>query len=352
MVPNIFQYATKELSQDAVICWLVACAKEASGELRECGLSFVKALMCSGDGRVINVRNENQIEDYHGEGRVTAIERGPCPQYRRIDVYFQAEIDGKRVSFVIEDKVHTKMRSGQLEGYRELVEDDSIEEDLVKAVYLKTGHVFDDERERAERAGYAVFDAEDVVAFLSDPQWSGTHVFVRDFLKHVEGLVEGRARDLNEWNLNRDFVQWKFMVALGKVLEPSRFKLLPAQGINRGGGVWTQYPHYDERKSLFWRLDSSNPLRMMVDTRQVGAKQALAAWDGWYQAFQDAAKNSGLPLKEVRRVRSRNGSAVVEGTIGAVDAQGSLQCEGLDKCLERVRKLQNQFVEETGLTLG
>ena len=40
---------TKELSQDALICWLVACAKEADGELRECGLAFVEALMRSGN---------------------------------------------------------------------------------------------------------------------------------------------------------------------------------------------------------------------------------------------------------------------------------------------------------------
>ena len=50
MVPNIFKYATKELSQDALICWLVACAKEETdGRLRECGRKFVRALMQSGD---------------------------------------------------------------------------------------------------------------------------------------------------------------------------------------------------------------------------------------------------------------------------------------------------------------
>ena len=46
--PNLFDYATKELSQDAVICWLIDWAgRETSGEpedekLRQCGLAFVK----------------------------------------------------------------------------------------------------------------------------------------------------------------------------------------------------------------------------------------------------------------------------------------------------------------------
>ncbi len=48
-IPNIFKFATKELSQDALICWLVACAKESEGELRECGLAFVQSLFDSGD---------------------------------------------------------------------------------------------------------------------------------------------------------------------------------------------------------------------------------------------------------------------------------------------------------------
>ena len=348
MVPNIFRYATKELSQDAVICWLVACAREASGDLRECGLSFVRALMRSGGGRVIDARSGNE-EVHPGEGRVTVVVREPAPQYGGIDVYFQAELDGKVVSFVVEDKTHTEMHGGQLERYRGVVGEDAIEEDLVKAVYFKTGYVFGDEREEAERAGYSVFDAEDIVTFFRDGLWSGTHDFVRDFAEHVASLVDGRRQAFANWNLDRDFVQWEFMVALGEALGPSRW---PARWFNLGGGAWTQYPHYEQRGSLFWRLDSWKPLRLMVDTNEVGGERALAAWDGWDRAFREAAERSGLDPAPFRRVRSRNGSAVAEGTIGAVDARGCLLREGLGRCVERVRELHRRFVGETGLAPG
>ena len=49
--PNIFKYATKELSQDAVICWLIEWSSyEGQGheKLRECGQQFVKALFAKG----------------------------------------------------------------------------------------------------------------------------------------------------------------------------------------------------------------------------------------------------------------------------------------------------------------
>ena len=49
--PNLFTYATKELSQDALICWLIDWAGQNKGEssedeeLRRCGLRFVSALL-------------------------------------------------------------------------------------------------------------------------------------------------------------------------------------------------------------------------------------------------------------------------------------------------------------------
>lgn len=48
--PNLFNYATKELSQDAVICWLIAWAgiqsarNPADRELRQCGRELLNAL--------------------------------------------------------------------------------------------------------------------------------------------------------------------------------------------------------------------------------------------------------------------------------------------------------------------
>ena len=349
MVPNIFRYATKELSQDAVVCWLVACAREASGDLRECGLSFVHALMRSGGGRVINARS-GKDEVFGGNRRVIGVVGEPRPQYGKIDVYFQAELDGKVVSFVVEDKTHTEMHGKQLERHRSAVGEDTIEEDLVKAVYFKTGYVFGDERERAELAGYSVFDAEDMVTFFGDGAWSATHDFVRDFAEHVAGLVNARRQALAKWDLNEAFVQWEFMVALGEALGLSDIRW-PARSFNLGGSAWTQYPHYERRGSLFWRLDSWKPLRLMVDTHEVGGERALASWDGWDRAFREATERCGLDPAPFRRVRSRSGNAVAGGTIGAVDARASLLREGLGKCVERVGELHRRFVEESGPVL-
>ena len=195
MVPNIFNYATKELSQDALICWLVACAKEETNErLRECGRKFVQALMKCGDGAVIDVSNDPQYPVRHaGSYDVGGILDGPEPQYRKIDVYFQAEVDGKRVSFVIEDKKDGEMHGDQLKRYLEIVQRDKREEDLIKPVYFKTGYVFDDEREKAKSNGFSVFENKDMLAFLSSGNRAGAHEILRQFREHLDGMEEDRS---------------------------------------------------------------------------------------------------------------------------------------------------------------
>ena len=348
MVPNIFQYATKELSQDAFICWLVACGREADGELRKCGIAFVEALMRTGGARVIDARS-GAVENYDGEGRVTSV-CNPSRQHGGIDVYFQAKIDGNVVSFVLEDKTGTEMHGGQLERYRKAVRKDTEEEDLIKAVYFKTGYVFDDERERAESAGYCVFDAEDVVAFFKKDEWRTLHDFVDDFAEHIGKRVKARQKALSEWDLNEGFVQWEFMAALRNALGP-RDEQWPARYFNVGGAAWTQYPHYEQRGDVFWRLDSWKPLRLMVDTKSVGGERALGEWDGWDRAFRDATQRCGLESAPFRRVRQKNGKVVKEGTIGAVNVQSCLERERLDGCMQRVVELHRRFIGDTGLSI-
>ena len=103
--PNIFDYATKELSQDAFICWLVACVREADGALMQCGKDFIGTLMNHGrepDARPCEVTEVIDLKT----------------QYMKVDVYFRARVDGHLISFGVENKTETTMHSNQLERYK------------------------------------------------------------------------------------------------------------------------------------------------------------------------------------------------------------------------------------------
>ena len=372
-IPNIFKYATKELTQDALICWLVACAKESESELRECGLAFVQALFDSGNRQIIT--KEDTTEQYQCNGRVSKVLCDPKTQYGKIDVYFQARVDDRTVSFVIEDKTHSQMHGNQLKKYIRIVKGDRLEEDCFKPVYFKTGYIFDDELERAKDADYSVFSGCDMMNFLNKQQRNGKrqrralHVFLRQYADHLEGKLNDRKEALDNWDLDKDFVQWEFMLELRKELEmiPAGW---PAKHRNKGGSAWTQFPHWEIRDSadtrffvkvggkekwarhLFWRLDSNKPLRLMVAPHVVQKHTGEwnnEKWDRWSNAFAKAREKSGLPgpEKTLRRVRRRKNDFVREGLIGAINVAGYLKENNREnrvgRCVRRVAQLQGMF---------
>ena len=120
ITPNIFDYATSELSQDAFLCWLIACAACDEQPVQQLGLDFIQFLYDCDSKNTDSKKVEKLIMLKN--------------QYKKIDVYFQAQVGGKIVSFIIEDKTHTQMHGDQLRRYRKEVDGkDNIVEDEIKA---------------------------------------------------------------------------------------------------------------------------------------------------------------------------------------------------------------------------
>ena len=105
-IPNIFTYAKKELSQDAVICWMLECAKSKniSPQAKEIGKSFVEFLLKDVDG--VYVDNSVQII-------VHKIEQ----QIHGIDILTVLIVGKKAYPVIIEDKVDTFLRENQVKDY-------------------------------------------------------------------------------------------------------------------------------------------------------------------------------------------------------------------------------------------
>ena len=363
VIPNIFDYATTELSQDAFLCWLVACAKkDVRADLRQCGRDFVQFLMRSGGGSVIDPNG--QRHEYSGACEVGEVpDEYPIKQHQKsIDVYFQAMIDDKTVSFLIEDKTLTQMHGDQLEKYLELVCEDETKEDLIKPIYFKTGYIFDHERKKAEEYNYSIVDSVNILKFFEDGAHTNCHEILRQWMEVRRNEIRCREGKLNNWPIYQtkpwpetafddDFVQWKFMVALGKSLSAGRQPPWqdnpPARYVNLGGGYWTQYPHYEDRGGpLFWRLDSWKHFRLMLHTD--GIPNVLERWDDWSQTFDEILTKSDFEAGSFQRRRLANGQPVNEGTIGAIDIVdlcGKLQKDGLYKVVDRIADFHWTFFD-------
>lgn len=361
--PNLFDYATSELSQDAFICWLVACAAEATGDLHECGRAFVRALFRAG------VSDEIEgIPVLGANGKPATLYDGPCDvsdvinvinikrQYYKTDVYFQAKVDGKKVSFIIESKRDARDHSNQLARYIEAVSTDDEKEDIIKPVYFKTGYVFRDERDTVEQKNYSVFGVEDMKRFLDGQNATRENEILCQYAEYLAALMERRRKARQEWNLKQDHVQWEFMLKFRDMLKnaagewqpfvPDELSGSPPNsdkiwcGLSRGtssGRPWTQYWF---ARHLFWRLDQEKPLRLMIYLSSAGRRveESNGMMREYRNCFDRALQEEGLAGGGTRR---RLGNECTVGSVKTAHFQGMTVSEFLN----RVTRVHIRFLD-------
>ena len=186
--PNIFKYATKELSQDAVICWLIEWSSydgQGHEKLRECGQQFVKALFAKHD--------DKKVPENYGKPEI-------WQQDNNIDVLTKI---GEYV-LLIEDKTDTGDHSSQLERYYQLVlrgqtQAGHVDNGNILPIYLKTGNqsLFDHLRiENVTPYPYKVFNRCDLLKVVEP--YKGTHPILDDFRDHLKSL-EDDTQSYREW---------------------------------------------------------------------------------------------------------------------------------------------------------
>lgn len=146
--PNIFKYATSELSQDAFLCWFIAWAdKEQSKNdlfLHTTACCFVKELL-------------EVSEDY--EIKTVKVGR----QWNNIDVW---ALVNDKYFIVIEDKKGTSEHSDQLKRYAEIARKKYEKSDIeVKLVYFKMEE--QGKYKNIEKAGFSIFTREKMLSILT-----------------------------------------------------------------------------------------------------------------------------------------------------------------------------------------
>ena len=362
--PNFFSDAPEAL-QDAFIRWLVACAIEAPDPLHECGLAFLRVLFRAGseDGTMdipVLDSNGNLMAPYNGTCEVSDVYT-PIRQYQKIDVYFQAKVDGKKVSFIVEDKIDSLPGDGQLEKYRNSVIENNQMKDLIKPVYFKTGYVFGDERESVESDNYSVFEAEDLKKFLDcHPDAIRENQILCQYSEYLNDKIQTRAKALKNWDFEQDYMQWEFLLKLRRVLrnadgewqhfvsnklsgEPRWEKpdkpYWTWNGLWRGninGSPWT---HYWFSKHLFWKLDSRIPLRLMINLTK--AKKSYDVVPEYQNRFNEALQKEGL---RARKVEPRKRDECTIGSIDTENLRGMTKSE-LRKFLDSVKRVHIEFLQ-------
>ena len=189
--PNIFTFATKELSQDAFICWLAAWANptcaESNPKLHRCAQQFIIWLLKRGGVFEVNSLESVKIKQ----------------QYYFIDILI---VVNNKYRVLIEDKIHSGQHGDQLKRYiNAIIEKDKVKREEIIPIYLKTGHPESGEFLQAKKDGYSVILRLDLLDVLgSGACGKNCHPLFKDFYHHLEQLEE----EVNSWK-NFPVSLWK-----------------------------------------------------------------------------------------------------------------------------------------------
>lgn len=245
MKPNIFDYAPKELSQDAFIIWLILyfnCDVKLADEkasylsdddfaLKKCSEEFISLLLSKGINKPFKIK-------------IVEADK----QWESIDIWVTVEIEsGEKYLIIIEDKTSSSYHSDQLNRYKEIgrkwCKENNYYEDPI-CIYLKTGNESRQSLRYVTENGYSILGRTEIVEFLKKHREIKNNIFT-DFILRLTRIEASHY----EFNL-KTIGDWKDNDWQGFFLELDKRELLEGWGYvnNVAGGFWNAVIHWP-----FWK---------------------------------------------------------------------------------------------------
>ena len=222
MKPNLFNYATSELSQDAFLLWLLEWANPSNSEY-DPELHLTSKVFLR---RIIDVDDEFDIKSV------------VCKkQQYHIDVL---AIVNNEIAVIIEDKINTQEHGNQIARYRQQLETAFGSQYDIKCIYLKTGNeCLTNLRKNADSGNFKIFMRRDLLRILEKS--NSDNIILRDFVSRIKFIEECtnqyKSKPYHEWMHNgvawQGFYSW-LEDNLGDYLEWRYVS-------NPNGGFWACY---------------------------------------------------------------------------------------------------------------
>jgi len=226
MKPNLFEVATKELSQDGFFTWLLQWANPENSqynkELNETAKDFARLLLGENDNYIIN-----KVEVWR--------------QWDKIDIVVNVNDE---FTIAIEDKTNTGDHPNKLMNYKTTIEKNYNEKRKV-FIYLKTGNESISSLNEIKNIGYKIIDRKSILSVINKRKINND-IFT-DFCSNLNKI----ENDTNSYEkLENITSNWRtaegFYVRLEKeIKEWSEWKYIP----NKQGGFLGFWYHFKDINS-------------------------------------------------------------------------------------------------------
>jgi len=251
---NIFDYATSELSQDAVICWILSFYNDKNNKLH----NLAKDLLSS----FIKLTPDDDVIEME-------------KQFYKTDILIHLP-KTKRV-IIIEDKTYTSEHDEQISKYAEIISNDEhYKECKLYVVYFKTGFYYDNDK-LVEYKYYNKFDnfksihGKDFLEILQ--KYKNIDATLDMYIEYLDNLIKwygphGKFDDTNQesfwdWNVSKEYIaQYNLMREIfleEKWNKDDENGLYMVYSGSSRGRPWTEMRIINETDHrVFWRIDTDN----------------------------------------------------------------------------------------------
>ncbi|WP_330112706.1 PD-(D/E)XK nuclease family protein (plasmid) [Cetobacterium somerae] len=213
MRPNIFKYATSELSQDALICYVLSYYDEIFKETYSLEYLFAEKFLYHIMEKV-GLKNL-QVKKLKLEKQVLAI-----------DILL---IINDSIYIIIEDKTFTSERENQMNGYREkVINKYKVKEENVYCIYYKTG-------DESYSNLYLIQQGKNTYTILREEiislfkKYEGNNIIHEDYLLNLID-IQNEKESFKDRDLRIESFNWSEIIGFYNELDKS-FLRLKQEGI-------------------------------------------------------------------------------------------------------------------------
>lgn len=276
--PNIFSFATSELSQDAILAWLISWADDKymqiDSDLCAVGKSFISLLTGMPEQDIHNV----------SVGR----------QWKNIDIWVEINAD----SFLtIEDKTGTTIHDDQLTRYKKIVEKEynGSRSNLFFA-YVKTDNEPASILNEVTKAGYKPISRTQIIGILN--QYSGTNSLILDFKSHLQSI-----EDVTNSYKNLPVDQWDWYAWQGFYKELEKCIDVDSWGYvnNPSGGFVGMWWHWVENHEVSCYLQFEQE-KLCIKIYYEGDANRSELREKYRTVLMDEAQKSNIPVERPARL--------------------------------------------------
>ena len=321
--PSIFKYATSELSQDAIICYILEWAKtenkKENEQLHNLAINFIDSLF----EKFTDITKPLKYEKIDIK-----------KQYENIDILC---IINDKYSIIIEDKTNTKNHSNQLKRYFDKVKVDFRDTEILP-IYFKTGD--QSNYRNVEDNNYKLYLREDLLKILR--LHNTNNDILEDYTNYLQDIDDSiksyQILPITQWHYN----SWKgFFIELRKKLNDGNWDYVSNA---RGGflGFWWNLDNNDEYH-IYLQIDHSLQKITFKLYTKTETKIEKSIINKWKKSI--AYNKNGIIVKKPQVVRT--GKSV---TIGILENEFRITDNNkiidMDRTIDFIHKIEDIKMEK------